>query len=432
MSLLEPLSPYFWGVKKLDIDKAALENRTFTILSGEFLFPDGSYVAIPENGLLQPRAIDEILNKDGFPLQVYIGIKKYDPSTSNVTIVENKSDSYEVSSRFVAFVEPESVKDMHSQGPPAEVKTLYYNVKLFFENEKNQLGDFVHIPLAQLVLEGDELKLSKKFVPPCLTINADKRLLALIKEIKDLISAKGHQLEEYKRQRGVHSAEFGSRDMVYLLALRSLNRYIPILLHLLETQEVHPWHVYGLLRQLVGELSVFSEGYNVTGKGGNDDVGLSVYNHLNIYKCIANAHEIIINLINEITAGPEYVISLDFDGTYYAADLKPGMFQAGNRYYLAINSTESPDQLVESLQASAKLSAREYLPILIARALPGIKLESLSVPPQELPRRANTYYFQIDHHSEQWESVQKGNNIALYWDTAPEDVAVELMVVEAR
>ena len=43
-------------------------------------------------------------------------------------------------------------------------------------------------------------------------------------------------LEEYKRQRGIQT-EFGSRDMVYLLALRSLNRYRP-LYHVTEAAQV--------------------------------------------------------------------------------------------------------------------------------------------------------------------------------------------------
>jgi type VI secretion system protein ImpJ len=35
----------------------------------------------------------------------------------------------------------------------------------------------------------------------------------------------------------------------------------------------------------------------------------------------------------------------------------------------------------------------------------------------------------VDHHSDQWAQVQKGHNIALYWDNAPEDLVAELMVV---
>jgi type VI secretion system protein ImpJ len=69
------------------------------------------------------------------------------------------------------------------------------------------------------------------------------------------------------------------------------------------------------------------------------------------------------------------------------------------------------------------------LPILIARSLSGIDLEHLPTVPQELPRRAHALYFQIDHHSDQWAQIQKGKNIALYWDAAPEDLKVEIMAV---
>jgi type VI secretion system protein ImpJ len=69
------------------------------------------------------------------------------------------------------------------------------------------------------------------------------------------------------------------------------------------------------------------------------------------------------------------------------------------------------------------------MPILIAQSLPGVKLEHLDTPPQELPRKASSTYFKVDHHGKQWEPVKTGNNMALYWDTAPEDLKAELMVV---
>ena len=81
------------------------------------------------------------------------------------------------------------------------------------------------------------------------------------------------------------------------------------------------------------------------------------------------------------------------------------------------------------MESIAKLNSRETLPILIARSLPGIKLHHLPLPPQELPRRANSVYFQIDHHSDHWEQVKRENNLALYWDAAPHDLKIELMAV---
>jgi len=95
-----------------------------------------------------------------------------------------------------------------------------------------------------------------------------------------------------------------------------------------------------------------------------------------------------------------------------------------------MESQNSTDMIIDAMAGIAKLSARESLPILIAQSLPGIHLSHLETIPQELPRKANAIYFRIDHHGKQWEPVPKGNNIALFWDMAPEDLAVELMIVK--
>jgi type VI secretion system protein ImpJ len=160
-----------------------------------------------------------------------------------------------------------------------------------------------------------------------------------------------------------------------------------------------------------------------------EDLILPNYDHRDLWGCFSSAQGLISQLIDEITAGPEYVIRLIYDGTYHAAELKPAIFEARNRFYLVCKTEVDHKSVVQSLTTIAKLSSRENLPILIARALPGVALEHLSIPPQELPRRANTLYFAIDHHGDQWNFVTKGNNIALYWDNAPEDLEVELMVV---
>jgi len=277
---------------------------------------------------------------------------------------------------------------------------------------------------------GEEIVMSPGFVPPCLTLSASEPLLKIVKEIRDQIASRSRQLEEFKRQRGIQNAQFGSRDMVYLLALRSLNRYVPILFHLIETRQVHPWSVYGHLRQLIGELSSFSEKINVMGEPmDNSDTSLPVYDHRNLWECFSTAQLMIGRLLDEITAGPEYVIQLLYDGTYFTAEMRPVHFESRNRYYLVLRTEEEPKSVIQSIDTVVKLGSRERLPLLIARALPGVGLEHLPTPPQELPRRSYSIYFAVDSNCDQWTLIEKGNNIALYWDNAPEDLEVELMLV---
>jgi len=362
-------------------------------------------------------------------LGVFVGLRKLSESGENVTVLPDLENLIEITTRYVTTEDSEEIPDIYRKGPSAQVKRMYHVLKLFWDSEIENLGDYLLLPLAQLERSGEEIVLSRQYIPPSLTLSASGSLMKLVQEIRDQIAARGNQLEAYKRERGIHTAEFGARDMVYLLALRSLNRYVPLLHHMVETGNIHPWWTYGVIRQLIGELSSFSEGVNVMGETEDGTLLLSKYDHRNLWERFHAAQLLVTRLLNEITAGPDYMIQLLYDGTYYATDLTPAMVEGGNRLYLVSETEEDPRQVIESLETIAKLGSRESLPILIARALPGVKLNQLQSPPQELPRRTRAIYFQIDHHSDQWAQVVKGLNLALYWDTAPEDLKLELMIV---
>ena len=432
-SLMTPfnryLNPHFWGVADIEIQQAALGNNSLDFSNAAFLFPDMTYVTCPGNAVMQARSFEGEWGESGKRLPVYAGIKKLNATGENVTVLSALSNLNDVTTRFVTTTEAEDIPDLHHNGPPAQVKKLYYVVKLFFETEKELAGDYELLPLAELERNSSEVILSEKYIPPSISFDASAPLLKMVSEIRDQIASRARQLEAYKRDRGVHSAEFGARDMIYFLALRSLNRYVPMLMHLTEARRIHPWTVYGVLRQLAGELSSFSGDVSVAGESENGKQLVQAYDHRNLWACFSGIQSLIVRLLNEITAGPEYILQLMYDETYYAADLPPAIFEGGNRFYLVFTTQTDPGPVVHDAANIAKLGSRENLPILIARALPGIRLEHRPSPPQELPRRADSIYFQIDHHSDHWDQVRREKNLALYWDSAPQDLKIELMAV---
>ena len=423
------IQPFLWGAGSLEIQKSALGNLSFGLAQGEFLFPDQTYLTVPGNALIESRSFDGAWLEGEKPLNVYLGLRKLNEFGENVTIVSSLEALADVTTRYVTTADAEEIADLHQEGPSTQMKRLHYVLKVFWETEIDQLGDYTVIPLARLERSGEDIILSEHFVPPSLTISASEILYKIVKEIRDQIASRGNQLEAYKQDRGIQTAEFGARDLVYLLALRSLNRYAPLLFHLTDSGHVHPWSAYGIVKQLIGELSSFSSGINAMGETEDQSLKLPNYDHRNIWQCFSVAQALVTRLLDEITAGPEYMLQLLFDGTYYAVDLRPSMFEGRNRFYLVCETDDDPQSVLQAMENIAKLNSRETLPILIARALPGIKLHHLPVPPQELPRRANSVYFQIDHHSDQWAQIQKNNNLALYWDAAPDDLKVELMIV---
>ena len=427
--LFRHLHPHFWGAGELEIEASALGTRVFSILTGEFLFPDGTWAVIGENALCEPRSFDDSWIEGDRPLPIYVGVRKWNGAGENVTVTERLENLAGVTTRFAAAADPEEMRDLHAGGPAGQVKRLRHVLKIFWETERDQLGDWHLIPVARLERFGAEVRLSGRFIPPCLSLEASEPLFRIVREVRDQVAARARQLEEHKKQRGIQNAGFGSRDMVYLLALRSLYRHVPLLFHLTEARQVHPWDVYGALRQLIGELSSFSERVSALGELDDGFRLLPPYDHRALGECFATARDLIARLLDEITAGPDHVIRLLHDGTFFSAELKPGVFDGASRYYLALRTATEPAAFLPSLETAAKLSAREHLPILAARALPGIGLSHLPVPPQELPRRADTHYFALDAAGDQWPLVEREHALALHWTSAPADLEVELMVV---
>ncbi|MCK7511988.1 MAG: type VI secretion system baseplate subunit TssK, partial [Desulfobacterales bacterium] len=155
----------------------------------------------------------------------------------NVTTLTGTRTLTGVNTRFISPAATEEVRDLHESGPSAQVRRLKYALKILWETEKDFFGDYETIPIAQLERQGEEVVLCRQFHPAEPESSMPQRPTG--KDTSRRSATRSHRADTsskaFKRDRGIHTAEFGSRDMVYLLALRSLNRYIPQLFHLTES-----------------------------------------------------------------------------------------------------------------------------------------------------------------------------------------------------
>lgn len=427
--VLEHGLPHFWGVGAMEIATGSLSNQIFDPKRLHVLFRDGTYVEFPGNALVKPRSFEGAWSETDKPFACYVGLKKLSEVEANVTIVPTLDDVSAVRTRYVTSVDPEEMRDIYGDGPPAQYKSLRYVLRLFWGTELAHLDDYELVPIARIERDGNVIKPSEKYIPPCITIGGSSLLAKLLHDVRDEISGRTRQLEEYKSPRELQKAEFDASYMVYLLALRSLNRYAPLLLHLSETPQLHPWLAYGVLRQLIGELSSFSERVNMLGETDAGESLVPPYEHQDLGRCFTSAAALIGQLLNEITIGPELLVRLELDEGYFSADLPRELFASRNRFYLVLRTDAASEGTVAALLQEGKLGARSQVPTLVSRALPGVELIHLPQPPQGLPRRANSIYFRVEQFSEPWEMVEARGNIALYWANAPEDLKVDLVVM---
>jgi len=427
--LFESGLPHSWGVGGLELVTSAIANRTIEIQSARLLFPDRSYVEYPGNAVIAPRPFDAAWVQGDKPLTVYLGLKKLSPQGANVTQVASPADAGSAATRFASLPHAPETVDLYSDGQPAHVRTLLHVVRIFFESEIDNLEHYDLIPIAQLEHDGDAVRLSESFIPPCYALSGSDVLTGIIKELRDEVAGRARQLQEYKSPRELQKAEFDANHLTFLLALRSLNRISPYLYHLTESRQVHPWIAYGALRQFIGELSSFSERFNMFGESEDGSPGLLPYDHAQLGKCFGRIRTLMSNMLNELTVGPEFLTILEYKDGYHCGTLPREFFAQRNRFYLVVRTDAAPELVINGMLTEARLAAAVEMPQLIAHALPGLELIHMTQAPQGLPRRNDAFYFRIEQMSRQWDTVERDGNIALYWLDAPSDLKAEIVVL---
>ncbi len=427
--IVESGLPHFWGVGQLDLASAAVAKRTIDVRCTRLIFPDRTYVEYPGNAALVPRRFDDAAIADGQTLTVYLGLRKLAPEGNNVTMCETLDEAAVAQTRFACLARPPETPDLYSDGAPAPVHTLVHVLKVFFAGEIENLGQYELIPIAQLVRAGDTVSMSERFIAPCYALAGSSPLLEIARNIRDELSARAQRLQELKNPGEMQKAEFDPGFMSLLLVLRTLSRASPYFAHLVQTPEVHPWLVYGALGQLIGELSVFSARFDMTGAATDGTPGLPAYDHTDLHACFARAESLLGYLLNEIALGPEHLTILEYRDGVFAGELPRNFFDRRNRFYLVLHSGEPAANLIAAAERDARLAAAEDIPRLIAHALPGLELIHMPNAPQGLPRRAASHCFRVEQASELWDAVEHDERIALQWPDAPQDLKAEIVVL---
>jgi type VI secretion system protein ImpJ len=426
------LQPWFWGVRELEFRDAALTSGRFEVTRLQALFPDGSLVLLPENALLAPRAFDPAAVTPERPLTVWLALKER-RTGPNVTVVDALENVGDLPTRHAVAADPEEVEDLHAGGPAAQVMRLRFVLRLFLDGEEAEMAGSMALPIARLERTGDKVTASAAFIPPALTIGAHPALWKAVCDVRDLVAARAKQLEDYKPHGQTQGRDFDPGYVIFLQALMCLNRQLPLLTHLTETRDAHPWDMYGLLRQFVGELSTFTEEIGALGERNDGARLLPAYDHLDLSACFLSARTLIQQMVDGIGASIELMVRLEPSGNRFSAELPQRVFEGRNRYWLVIRAEDADLETVAAeVLRLVKLCATPVLTTLLVKAVSGLPLTRHPLPPAGLPKRAGTLYFQIEHESPLWQDVVRARGISLFWDSPPPGMTAHVAVVRGQ
>lgn len=442
--LWKAAQPYGWGLKSIHIREEALENNSLEITHCELVTREGEVIKAgtqmnEPNAILHPRNFEGLFDPSQGPLSVYLSLTRHQPGQNNLAKDTNPISDGQLSKRYVlAAKEQSDTYDVDS--PNTNVIFVEYYLTIYFSSEEifqASQRSLDCIKIAELVASGEQagVRLSRHFIPPCIHISGSNTLIELIKNVRDLLAGRAQEFAAFVRERGMRATVSGTQDLLRTVMLQSLNRYIPVLQHIIENKNHHPEPIYCELRRLVGELSVFSESYNVFGAPLDRDDSYEVlppYDHDDLWKCYNQAWLRIRELVIAMTSGPEHSVTLEYDGReYYKGGLTADFFeQPLSRYYLMIDSILQGQEITSRLQNTGKISCMEEMSLIRRSAVFGLKIDYMPTPPEELPQRSSRYtYFRIDTQSPQWTTIRQNRNIAVFCDLDPADTVIKIVRV---
>jgi type VI secretion system protein ImpJ len=422
------ISPWLWGFTSIDVSSPAVTAKRIEIHSAELLFNDGTYVKLNENAFVSPRSLEGVEVDPENPLTVYLAVRKQSSFSDNVSKISDLNEAYKVKTRFFTMNDPSKVDDNYIHGDQALTQELTLKIEIVLESEKDSFTEYTLIPCAKIALDGENLVLVTSYIPPCLNIQGSKQLHNQLKDLKDELTGRAIQLKNGQSVLGNNTLD--ANTFRYKMSLQALSRFVPRLAHEVSTEQLHPWNIYGGLKELAGEISTFTSDINLLGETSKGEKLLPEYSHDNISECFSSARQLINKLLNEISVGPQFMVEMLREDQSFTTDIPKEFFEEKADFYLIVNSKDEWDDYSQSFFTAAKLASKNTIDVLIDRSLPGIGLIHTPTAPSGLPKKDNAHYVRIDIHDDEWISVQRQKNLVLHWDEAPLELQIELVILK--
>ncbi len=422
------ISPWLWGFTSLDVSAPAVTAKRIEIHQAELLFNDGTYAKLNDNAFVNQRSLDGVEVDPENPLTVYLALRKQSSFSDNVTKISDLNEAGSVKTRFFTMNDPSKVDDNYVHGDQALTQELTLKLELVLETEKDNFTEYSLIPCAQIALDGENLVLVNSYIPPCLNIQGSNQLNNQLKDLKDELVGRAIQLKNGQAVLGNNAID--ANAFRYKMSLQALSRFVPRLAHEVNTSQLHPWNIYGGLRELAGEISTFTNDINLLGETSNGEKLLPEYNHDNIAQCFSSARQLINQLLNEISVGPQFMVEMQREEQSFTTDIPKDFFEEKADFYLIINSKDEWDDYSQSFFTTAKLASKNTINVLVERSLPGIGLIHTPTAPSGLPKKEHAHYVRIDVHDDEWQAVQRQQSLVLHWDEAPAELQIELVILK--
>ena len=404
-----------WGFHRLVVDHEALAGGAIALAGAAGILPDGLLFDMPEaDPLPAPKPLEALWPEDQPTLDVYLAIPEY--RYGGVNIADPRQDR---DARYVSEVLMR--RDENTGLAERPVMVGKKNFRLLVEGES--LSGVSTMPVARVMRSPTgEFTVDPRFVPPVIDIRASEFLMAMVRRLVEILSAKSSHFAGKRRQRNQTLAEFGIADVASFWLLYTVNTYLPLIRHAMETRGGHPAELFAGMLELAGALTTFSTDLHPR--------DLPAYDHADLSGCFGALDEKVRYLLETVVPANYASLPLKLvSPAVYAATIDQDEYLAAADWYLAVNAEMRQDELARRIPQLAKVGSSDRVGQLIQQALPGLELQHVATPPSAVPVKLGYLYFRVGRSGPDWEGVTRGRTLAAYVPSDFPNPQLELVVI---
>ncbi|HUQ93091.1 MAG TPA: type VI secretion system baseplate subunit TssK [Bryobacteraceae bacterium] len=407
-----------YGMIGSQFDGEALRNGTVSLIHARGIFPDGLAFHMPDADPLPPaRPVAELFPPTRDKVTVMLSVPPRRPEGMNCVPITESTSSPDT--RY--WAETRVLHDETTGRDEKPVQLGRKNIRLILDTEVS--GDEINLPVARIMRDGSgNFVYDPEFIPPCVDMAASDRIMLITQRLVEIVEDKSSSLSSSKRATGKSWAEYSTSDISSFWILHALHAALPPLRHLLMTRRGHPEELYREMARLAGALCTFAI--------DSHPRSVPLYDHRNLDRCFGALDEHIRRHLEIIRPTNCISIPLKKEGDYFwSGQVTDQRALDKARWVFAINSKIGEAEIILRTPNLVKVCSSKFISELVKRALPGMSLTHLKVPPSAISTRADTQYFGVSRAGACWDTIVMSRLVGIYVPGDLPDPQIELLVV---
>jgi type VI secretion system protein ImpJ len=403
-----------WGFLHFSIDTEALRNGLAILNFASGILPDGLIFDLPDcDSVPDPAQLSGLFASTDSEIILHLAIPPRLDQGLDCDLGGGPSARYGAVQRTLR-------DDSVGQG---ENSVSFARKNLALLSQAQLTDHTVSFPIARVFRDGTGgFACDPDFIPPCLRISACESLVLLLHRLVQAIDEKIASTRNMRLGSGRFELGTSALDVANYWFLHALCSTLPALRHHLQDRRSHPEEVYRDLVRLAGALSTFAL------ESARDEI--PQYRHRDLTSTFRELDSLIRRYL-EIVA-PSNSVTLQFskaDNYIYAAEVKDERCLRRARWIFGIRSSLTDSLILRQTPKLIKVCSAEGVAKLVQRALPGLELMHLPVPPAALHAQADMHYFSISLSGACWQHILQTKQVGVYLPGDLGDASFELTII---